>query len=185
MPERANTHVAAACPPFHAQNELESLPHASTYRCYLLLDQIPGGYLAKRYGGKIILAISFLLGGPFSALTALPAGNSKYVVSGVVLCRLAVGIAQGLFLPAAQSVLAHWIPAADRGPQFAIAMSGMFAGPAAAMVTVPILGESGEYASGARNNRNGMFLLYFFWSKTADVVLHRKGERHVSGLPNK
>ncbi|CAM9423739.1 unnamed protein product, partial [Hapterophycus canaliculatus] len=105
------------------------------------LRQIPGGYLANRYGGKIILAVSFLLSGPASALTAIPLASPDSIVPGVVGCRLAVGMAQGVFLPAAHSVLAHWVPPENRGPHFAVAMSGMYAGAATAMITVPILGE--------------------------------------------
>lgn len=106
-----------------------------------VLDQIPGGYLSKRVGGKAVLAASFFLWVPASAFTALPSRNPDHVVSGVTACRLAVGGAQGMFLPAVQSVLSHWIPPAHRGRHFAFAMSGMFAGAATAMVTVPVIGE--------------------------------------------
>lgn len=73
---------------------------------------------------------------------ALPSGSSDHVVAGVVACRLVIGMAQGILLPAAQSVLGHWVPPAHRGHYFAFAMSGMFAGAALAMVTVPTVGKS-------------------------------------------
>lgn len=75
---------------------------------------------------------------------AVPAGSPETVVAGVVVCRLAIGMAQGMFLPAAHSVLGYWIPTAHRGRHFAFAMSGMFAGAAVAMVTVPSVGESAD-----------------------------------------
>ncbi|CAN0536861.1 unnamed protein product, partial [Scytosiphon promiscuus] len=103
--------------------------------------QVPGGYLANRFGGKTTLALSFLLWTPASALMALPSGSSDHVVAGVVACRLVIGMAQGILLPAAQSVLGHWVPPAHRGRYFAFAMSGMFAGAALAMVTVPTVGK--------------------------------------------
>lgn len=69
-------------------------------------------------------------------------------MGGVVACRLAIGMAQGMFLPAAHSVLGHWIPTAHRGRHFAFAMSGMYGGAATAMVTVPIVGEYGMWRGG-------------------------------------
>lgn len=103
--------------------------------------QVPGGYMAKRFGGKAVLALSFLLWAPASALMAVASSGLDRVVAGVVTCRLAIGMAQGVFIPAAQSMLGHWIPPAHRGRHFAFAMSGMYAGTATAMVTVPPLGE--------------------------------------------
>lgn len=143
-----------------------------------ILDQIPGAYLAKRYGGKMLLVISFLLGGGLSGLTALPAANPKYVISGVVMCRLAVGMAQGVFFPAAQSVLAHWIPPADRGLHFAIAISGMFAGVATAMMTVPILGET-KKCSWAGEGATGMVLHVSAWFSKVVCGLGRTASNRI------
>lgn len=97
--------------------------------------------MAKRFGGKAVLALSFLLWAPASALMAVASNGLDGVVAGVVTCRLAIGMAQGVFIPAAQSMLGHWIPPALRGRHFAFAMSGMYGGTATAMVTVPALGK--------------------------------------------
>lgn len=107
--------------------------------------KVPGGYLTKRYGGKAILGLSFLLWAPLSGVLAATT-RSGYAVGIVVACRLGIGLAQGILLPAAQSVLGHWTPAKDRGRHFAFAMSGMFAGAAIAMVTVPSVGAWQEEA---------------------------------------
>ena len=105
--------------------------------------------MAKRFGGKAVLALSFLLWAPTSALMAIVSNAPDGVVAGVVTCRLAIGMAQGVFIPAAQSMLGHWIPPALRGRHFAFAMSGMYAGTAAAMVTVPTLGNDAPRAKRA------------------------------------
>lgn len=101
--------------------------------------KVPGGYLTKRYGGKNTLGLSFLLWTPLSAVLAAST-RSGYAVAVVVSCRLGIGLAQGVFLPAAHSVLGHWTPPARRGRHFALAFSGFFAGAAVAMITVPRTG---------------------------------------------
>ena len=102
--------------------------------------QVPGSYLANRYGGKAILALSYLLWAPVSALTAIPSESAEYVVPGVIACRMVIGMAQGVMLPAANLVLTHWVPSALRGRDFAFAAAGRFLGAAVAMVAVPIIG---------------------------------------------
>lgn len=119
----------------HATQKIENdLYHNNNHH-----DQIPGGYLIKRFGGKNTLALSFLLWSPLSAALAAST-RAGYSVSVVLACRLGIGLAQGIFLPAAHSVLGHWTPQRYQGRQFAFAMSGMFAGAALAMVTVPTVG---------------------------------------------
>ncbi|CAM9181397.1 unnamed protein product [Pylaiella littoralis] len=108
----------------------------SSYFTGFTASQIPGGYLAKRFGGKNTLALSFLLWSPLSAMLAASTGVG-YSTAVVLSCRLGIGLAQGFFLPAAYSVLGHWVPRRNLGRQVAFAMSGMYAGPALAMVTVP------------------------------------------------
>ena len=90
---------------------------------------------------------------------ALPSENSDFVVAGVAACRLVIGMAQGMLLPAAQSVLSHWVPPAHRGRYFALAMSGMFAGAALAMVTVPIVGKRGGVFGGEGGGEGAWFFV--------------------------
>ena len=95
----------------------------------------------RKYGGKATLALSFLLWTPASVLMALPLKSANNAVIGFIACRLVIGMAQGMLVPAAQSVLGHWVPSAHRGRYFALAMAGKFAGAATAMVTVPVAGK--------------------------------------------
>ena len=103
--------------------------------------QVPGSYLANRYGGNAILALSYLLWAPLSALTAIPLESADYVVPGAIACRMVIGMAQGIMLPAGNLVLTHWVPSALRGRDFAFAAAGRFLGAAVAMAAVPIIGR--------------------------------------------
>ncbi|CAM9715612.1 unnamed protein product [Ectocarpus fasciculatus] len=125
----------------HGLTETEKGLTLSSYYFGFTVSQVPGGYLTKRCGGKATLGLSFLLWSPLSAALAASI-RSGYAAPVVVGCRLGIGLAQGMSLPAAQSVLGHWIPARCRGRHFAFAMSGMFAGAAIAMVTVPSIGAT-------------------------------------------
>ena len=58
-------------------------------------------------------------------------------------------MAQGMLVPACQSVLGHWVPPESRGRYFAFAMAGKFAGATIAMVTVPIIGKGRREGWGA------------------------------------
>ncbi|CAN0117459.1 unnamed protein product, partial [Laminaria digitata] len=105
------------------------------------INQVLGGYLASRYGGMVILPLSYALWTPVSAFTAHPPTTSHRYVPSVFVCRLVVGMAQGILLPSSDLVQAHWVPSSQRGRFFAFAVSGKFLGAAAAMATVPIVGE--------------------------------------------
>lgn len=91
----------------------------------------------------MILALSYALWAPISALTALPSGESDHYIASVFACRLMIGMAQGILLPSLDLVLAHWVPSSRRGRFFGFAVSGKFIGSAVAMATVPIIGKSG------------------------------------------
>lgn len=59
-------------------------------------SQIPGGMAAQRYGGDIMLSISFALWATASLLTPGTAES----VRAIVLARMCVGVAQGFLIPA-------------------------------------------------------------------------------------
>lgn len=86
--------------------------------------QIPAGWLAARYGGSRVLAVSFALWGLISLLFtpgAVDTNNTDFMIA----CRIAIGASQGLFIPASHTLLARWIPVHERGRLVSMAMSGM------------------------------------------------------------
>lgn len=97
------------------------------------LSQIPGGWAAQRYGGDIMLSVSFFLWSTASILTPGNANN----VRATVLARLCVGVAQGFLIPSVHTVLSIWIPPAERARAVSLTTSGMYLGSAVAMVILP------------------------------------------------
>src|SRR5215471_9541157 len=82
---------------------------SSFFWTYALM-QIPGGWLADRYGARPVIAGGTILWGAFQALTALATG---WV--GLLLARLGLGLAEGPTFPAGGKLNAVWLPAKERG----------------------------------------------------------------------
>ena len=72
--------------------------------------QIPGGWLADKYGPRLIIAGATILWGAFQSLTALATGSA-----GLLLARLCLGLAEGPTYPASGKLNALWLPAKERG----------------------------------------------------------------------
>lgn len=65
--------------------------------------QVPGGWAAQLYGGRVMLIISFTLWSTVSWLTPVDASNTL----GVIIARVAIGIAQGFLIPSVHTVLSQ------------------------------------------------------------------------------
>lgn len=109
-----------------------------------ILTQVPGGYLATRFGGRTMLLISIS--------TALPtivfAPLSKEYVTWLAACRFLAGIAQGFTFPAAHQLLSQTCEPATRAATVSLVVSCMYLGSGLAMAVVPSLVRSaGPHAS--------------------------------------
>ena len=82
---------------------------SSFFWTYALM-QIPGGWLADRYGPRWIVAGAAVLWGAFQAFAALATG-----FVGLLLARLGLGLAEGPTFPAGGKLNAVWLPAKERG----------------------------------------------------------------------
>jgi MFS transporter, ACS family, D-galactonate transporter len=82
---------------------------SSFFWTYALM-QIPGGWLADKYGPRPIIAGATILWGAFQALAALATGFLSLLVA-----RLALGVAEGPTFPASGKLNAVWMPAKERG----------------------------------------------------------------------
>lgn len=102
------------------------------------MTQIPGGQLAKRLGGKIMLLTSITL---CSLLSLLTPTFAAYGWKAVVMLRVAQGLCQGCIFPSTHTLLAKWAPPSERGTIGTYCYSGSQFG------TVVMLGISGVLAS--------------------------------------
>ena len=87
---------AAACAPcMHAYST-----HLPSSRA---VTQVPGGWAAQIYGGRVMLIISFVLWSSCSMLTPTDASHTGVIV----VARVCIGVAQGFLIPSVHTVLSQ------------------------------------------------------------------------------
>ncbi|HKE43251.1 MAG TPA: MFS transporter [Steroidobacteraceae bacterium] len=87
-----------------------------------LLFMIVSGWLARRYGGKRILAAAVVIWSVFTLLTPWAAQHS---IAMLIAARIGLGIGEAAVLPAAFELFNVWVPAAERTRSVARFLSGV------------------------------------------------------------
>ena len=88
------------------------------------LFQTVGGYLADRFGPRLVLTAGVIWWGVFTALTALVPADVGNALLVFVAVRFLLGAGEAVIYPAANQFIARWIPVRERG----IANGWIFAG---------------------------------------------------------
>jgi len=103
------------------------------------LFQIPGGWLADRWGARVVLTLALVWWSLCTALTAIAATTSLVALFGLVgalaLVRGSLGVGEAVALPAFNRVVANWLPVDSRGFGIGIAIGGIGLGSA---ITPPL-----------------------------------------------
>jgi MFS family permease len=101
-----------------------------------LVTQIPGGWLAGRYGGKPVLAGGVLLWSLFTALTP-PAAFVGF--NTLILARIVMGFGEGVTFPSIYALFARWVPATQRSRAVGLVFSAIPLGTVFAQWATPLL----------------------------------------------
>ena len=96
-----------------------------------LITQVPGGWLANRYGGKLVLGIAVLWWSIFTIITPPAAFLSVAVL---VVARIAMGLGEGMAFPSMYNLYGRWIPSAEKARAVVITFSGISLGTLFALV---------------------------------------------------
>ncbi len=99
-----------------------------------LATQIFGGWLADRFGGKIVLGIGVVWWSLFTVITPLAATLSFTVL---FLARVGMGLGEGVAFPAVYNLYARWIPKQERARSIALTISGIPLGTVGALLLTP------------------------------------------------
>lgn len=101
--------------------------------------QIPGGWLADRWGARVVLTGALLWWSLCTAFTAMaatsPLADLLGIVGALMLVRFALGVGEAVALPCFNRAVANWMPADARGVGIGIAIGGIGLGSA---ITPPV-----------------------------------------------
>jgi MFS transporter, ACS family, glucarate transporter len=90
--------------------------------------QVPAGWLATRFGPRLVIALGVLWWGVATALTTMiPKGISQAVVL-LISIRFALGVGEAVIYPAANQFVARWVPEQERGFINGLIFAGVGAG---------------------------------------------------------
>ncbi|XP_023344721.1 vesicular glutamate transporter 1 [Eurytemora carolleeae] len=125
-------------PDFDWDSKTQGFILASFFYGYIF-TQIPGGYLATRYGGKRI----FLWGVTTTAiLTVLTPPLARMHTSLLIGTRIIAGLCEGVTYPSIHAIWSRWAPPLEQSRITAFAFSGIYMG---TVITMPLAGVLAEY----------------------------------------
>eukprot|EP01130_Rhizamoeba_saxonica_P002319 TRINITY_DN12147_c0_g1_i1.p1 TRINITY_DN12147_c0_g1~~TRINITY_DN12147_c0_g1_i1.p1 ORF type:complete len:470 (-),score=34.64 TRINITY_DN12147_c0_g1_i1:66-1475(-) len=87
-------------------------------------NQIPGGYLAERYGAKYVLMTGILI----SSFLTMIIPFMIHSVPLLLICRILVGFSQGITFPNIYYLGARWLPSNEKSRGMSFVQSGASAG---------------------------------------------------------
>jgi ACS family glucarate transporter-like MFS transporter len=96
--------------------------------------QIPGGWLADRFGPRRVLTAALIWWSVCSAMTALAATSSLAgaigIIGALVTVRFVLGMGEAVALPTFNRTVANWVPDGARGIGIGVAIGGIGLGSA-------------------------------------------------------
>jgi len=124
-------------PDFEWDSATQGLVLASFFYGYIL-TQIPGGYLATKYGGKRVFLWGITATAVITIFTPLLAKQSTGLL---VAARVVAGLCEGVTYPSIHAIWSRWAPPLEQSRITAFAFSGMYLGTVIAMPLAGILAE--------------------------------------------
>ena len=110
---------------------------SSFYVGYLLM-QVMGGFLADRFGGKIVLGMGVLLWSFFTIVTPWAALSGML---GLLVARVCMGLGEAVTFPSVYSLVSRWFPSNETAKAVALNASGIPIGTVFALLLTPIIVE--------------------------------------------
>ncbi len=83
---------------------------------------LPTGWLANRYGGRVLMGVALAGWSLFTILTPIAAGIS---LSALIVTRILMGAGEAASFPAVYNLLARWFPKAERSRAAAMNLTGI------------------------------------------------------------
>lgn len=116
-------------------NATESGLVLSSFFVGYFFTQIPGGYMARTFGGKKVLAWGCTVWSMFTLLSAFV--GSKSSVYPMLLTRFCVGLGEAVAFPVVFHLLGAWIPESERPQAIALVLSASHLGAVLSLLFIP------------------------------------------------
>ncbi|XP_074656227.1 sialin-like isoform X5 [Tubulanus polymorphus] len=123
---------------FNWTPEMQGIILGSFFYGYIL-TQIPGGWIAEKYGGKIPFGAGVLCTSVLTLVTPIAARTSWILL---VVVRILEGIGEGVTFPAMHAIWGRWAPPLERSKLGSITYSGAHMG---TVVSMPLSGLLCQY----------------------------------------
>jgi ACS family sodium-dependent inorganic phosphate cotransporter len=141
-----------------------SIAVLSSFFVGYLLTQVAGGWLAERYGGKIVLGTGVVFWSLFTMLTPVAAAGG---LTALLVTRVIMGVGEGITFPSIYAMFGRWVPETERSRAIGILFSTIPLGSVFALLATPWIvmhygWEMGFYAFGAVG-----FVWWIFWYRFA------------------
>ena len=133
------TNISIAGPAIRSELGLDDIRLGWVFSSFLLgyaAFQVVGGWLAYRFGPRLILGAGVLWWGLFSALTTIVHPHQSHALLLLITMRFALGAGEAVIYPASNQFVAQWIPIAERGRANGWIFAGVGAG---AGLSIPAL----------------------------------------------
>lgn len=98
--------------------------------------QLGGAILCRRFGGKRVLSWGAFLWSMFTFLTPLASATGYYPL---LLCRVLMGLSEGVAFPSIFHFLSAWVPANERSRSISCFLTGVHVGTTFALIVSPII----------------------------------------------
>lgn len=135
--DRVNVSIAARA--IQEEYRLSNIQLGWVFSAFLAgyaLFQAPGGRLADRFGPRRMIGMGVLWWSAFTALTTLVPAGAAHSISLLVAVRFLLGTGEAVIYPAANRMVANWIPSAERGLANGVIFAGVGVG---AGITPPLI----------------------------------------------
>ncbi|XP_058422756.1 sialin isoform X3 [Diceros bicornis minor] len=99
-----------------------------------IITQIPGGYIARKVGGKLLLGFGILGTAVFTLFTPLAA---DFGVGALIVLRALEGLGEGVTFPAMHAMWSSWAPPLERSKLLSISYAGAQLG---TVISLPLSG---------------------------------------------
>ncbi|XP_031560826.1 uncharacterized transporter slc-17.2-like isoform X2 [Actinia tenebrosa] len=167
------SHVGRQTAEFNWDSKLQGIVLGSFYYGYAFL-QIPGAWLALRYGGTRVFGYAIFMASMFTLLTPIATRASVYGLIGV---RAAEGLVLGAVFPCNHAIWSKWAPPLERTTLVTLAISGCHVG---TIITMPLTGLLTRY--GFDGGWASVFYCFgaagILWFAAWQLVVHESPEDH-------